>query len=228
MRNIKSKKIHHDINELGEKLAPHGLDLDHGKKFLLEKYALKVIDWNQRINLISKNDVDHIVDRHIVESLSVALLVDFPMGSKVLDLGTGAGFPGIPLKIARPDLQLVLLDSKRMRILFLRDVVTELNLPKTKVICKRAELLADQKEYQENFHFVLARAVAKLKLLWTWSRPFLASSGQLIAYKGGKISEEISELILDDANIDVLTLKLPAGVTAQSADKRLIIVGPRS
>jgi len=146
------------------------------------------------------------------------------LGSIILDLGTGAGFPGIPLKIARPDLQLVLLDSKRMRTLFLRDVVNELNLPKTKILCARVELLPEQKEYQDTFHFVLARAVAKLKQLWAWSRPLLISSGQLVTFKGGKISQEISELFFEDVRIEVRTHELPSWTTAHSADRRLIIV----
>lgn len=223
----KSNWPQQEIEELCKKLSSCGLVLDNGKRRQLLKYASKIAEWNRRINLISTKDIERIVDKHFAESLAVALLIDFPSGSRVLDMGSGAGFPGVPLKISRPDLKLVLLDSKRMRSLFLRDVVTDLALPDTKVLCKRGESLREQQDYQGAFDFVLARAVAKLKMLWEWSYPLLKKSGQLVALKGGELTNEISELADEFTKINIEVRELPPKFSPYSKRRKLIIVAKK-
>ena len=227
MKQNESKRanwIQQDIQVLCDRAKYFGLNLDNKKARQLEIYAKKIVEWNQRINLVSPGDIRRIVDKHFTESLSIISLLDFPFGSNIIDLGTGAGFPGLPIKIARPDINLVLLDSKRMRTLFLRDVVDKLSLQDTTVLCVRAESLGSQQKYQEGFDFVLARAVAKTSLLWEWSFPLLRNSGKLAAFKGGKVTDEISGLKNHYVQINVNVYEIPSQLVPCLNDRKLIVV----
>ncbi len=173
----------------------------------LQKYITLLLEWNQRINLISPNDEDRIAERHILESHAVLSAWPFPENASVLDLGSGAGFPGIPLKIMRPDLAMTLLESRQKKTLFLNTIVRELQLPNCRVVNARAEELA--KTSGEKFSLVIARAVADLKTLWEWGRPLLVSGGVLLAMKGGELDNEVHALKKFDSRIEHRVLKYP-------------------
>ena len=173
----------------------------------LQKYIALLLDWNQRINLISPNDEDRIAERHILESLAVLSAWPFPQNSTVLDLGSGAGFPGIPLKIMRPDLVMTLLESRQKKTLFLNTVVRELPLANCRVVNARAEDLP--KTSGEKFSIVIARAVADLKTLWEWSKPLLVSNGVLLAMKGGELNAELRALKKFDSRIEQKVFEYP-------------------
>lgn len=162
----------------------------------LQKYIALLLDWNQRINLISPNDEERIAERHILESLAVLSAWPFPQNASVLDLGSGAGFPGIPLKIIRPDLAMTLLESRQKKTFFLNAAVQELNLSNCRVVNARAEELP-----KERFSIVIARAVADLKTLWKWSRPLLTEGGVLLAMKGGELDKELQALKKFDSRV---------------------------
>ncbi len=147
----------------------------------LARYVEMLETWSQRTNLISQQDQRRLVRRHIADSFSFASLSVIPAGASVLDLGSGAGFPGVPLALWRSDLQITLLDSKRMRTLFLREVVEQLGLGHAAVVCGRVEALAKQ---NHSFAVVTARAVASVAQLWEWSRPLLQRGGRLVTQKG--------------------------------------------
>lgn len=166
----------------------------------LQKYLTLLLDWNQRINLISPNDEARIAERHILESLAVFSAWSFPQNATVLDLGSGAGFPGIPLKIMRPDLAMSLLESRQKKTLFLNAVVRELKIENCRVINARAEELA--KTSGEKFSLIIARAVADLKTLWEWSKPLLADLGVLLAMKGGELENELQALKKFDSRVE--------------------------
>lgn len=170
----------------------------------LQNYIALLLEWNQRINLISPNDEERIAERHILESLAVFSAWSFPQNASVLDLGSGAGFPGIPLKIMRPDLAMTLLESRQKKTLFLNAVVRELKIENCRVINARAEELAITSS--ERFSHVIARAVADLKTLWEWGQPLLADLGVLLAMKGGEIDEELQALRKLDSRVKVQIL----------------------
>ena len=105
-----------------------------------KNYLSKLIEWNKRINLVSKNDEQKIVERHFLESIAILNIIDLPQTSHLIDVGTGAGFPGLPIKIMKPDLHITLLDSKRFKILFLRDIVSTLKISNINIVRERAEI----------------------------------------------------------------------------------------
>jgi len=159
-------------------------------------------EWNEKINVISRKDIDSLYEKHVLHSLSIAAAVDIPAGTQVLDLGTGGGFPGIPLAIFFPEVQFHLVDSIGKKIKVVEAVVEALELKNVTTAHSRAEEIKNRK-----FDVVVSRAVAPLGDLWRWSKPLLkkAQSGKqkaesdeeatsgLICLKGGDLSQEISE-----------------------------------
>ncbi len=194
------------------------LDLSLGQKQQLAQYIRLLLEWNQRINLISPNDEDRIAERHILESLAVLSVWDFPNESTVLDLGSGGGFPGIPLKIIRPDLAMTLLESRQKKTLFLNTAVRELKLENCRVVNARAEELSGEK-----YSIVIARAVADLKTLWEWSWPLLISGGVLLAMKGGELDDELQALKKFDSRVEYHVLNYREEWEVE-ASRRLVVV----
>jgi len=184
----------------------------------LREYVRLLLEWNQRINLISPNDEDRIAERHILESLAVLSAWPFPENASVLDLGSGGGFPGVPLKIMRPDLTTTLLESRQKKTLFLNTVVRELRLENCRVVNARAEEISGQK-----FSIVIARAVADLKTLWEWSRPLLISGGVLLAMKGGELDNEFQALKKFDSRVGYRVLSYPEEWEVE-ASRRLVVL----
>ena len=147
-------------------------------------YHQLLLDWNQRMNLISRADESRIVTHHFLDSLTPVPHLEWPAGIQLLDLGSGAGFPGVPIKIIRPQVSLTVLDSRRKRILFLKKLVALLGLQSVSIICERAEKLHGHKQYLNRFNLVTARSVAPLSELVPLALPFLGRGGKLIVYKG--------------------------------------------
>jgi 16S rRNA (guanine527-N7)-methyltransferase len=151
-------------------------------------------DWNAKINVISRKDIDNLYTRHVLHSLAIAKMVDFTPGTTILDLGTGGGFPGIPCAILFPKSDFTLIDGTRKKIHVVNEVAQSLNLENVKGIQKRAE------EHKAKYDFIITRAVATIDKLWTWSRPLLhtrqknAIPNGLIALKGGNIKKEMKLL----------------------------------
>ncbi len=147
-------------------------------------YHQLLLDWNRRMNLISRADESRIVTHHFLDSLTPVPHLHWPEGIQLLDLGSGAGFPGVPIKIIRPQVSLTLLDSRRKRTLFLKKLVSLLALRSVSVICERAETLHCQEQYLGRFDLATARSVAPLSQLLPLALPFLKKGGKLIVYKG--------------------------------------------
>lgn len=196
------------LAEIRQSAGAPSLDLTAEQQQQFAKYVRLLLEWNQRINLISPGDEDRIAERHILESLAVLSVWPFPEGASVLDLGSGGGFPGIPLKIMRPDLSMTLLESRQKKALFLNAVVRELKLEGCRVVNARAEDIAQSSE--EQFSIVIARAVAELKTLWEWSKPLLISGGVLLAMKGGELDDELQALEKADPNSRYRIISYPA------------------
>ena len=152
-------------------------------------------DWNSKINVISRKDIEHLYLRHVLHSLAIAKFIEFKAGATVLDLGTGGGFPGIPLAIVFPKVQFTLIDGTGKKIKVVEQVGKALGLNNLIALHTRAEELKGRR-----FDFVVSRAVAKLEKLLLWSRPLLKNKDQhalpngLIALKGGDLKDELGNL----------------------------------
>lgn len=174
-------------------LAALGITISEEQKQQFLTYYEMLVEKNKVMNLTAITDFDEVVDKHFLDSLSLVKAYDLTQQVRILDLGTGAGFPGIPLKIAFPDLEIVLADSLNKRILFLDEVITTLGLKKIETVHARAEELAKNKEYREKFDLVVSRAVSKLSSLSEYCLPFVQVGGKFISYKSGEIEEELNQ-----------------------------------
>ena len=167
------------------------LSTDKQKQFV--RYYELLVEWNSFMNLTGITEFQEVLQKHFEDSLAIVKGVDLNHITSVMDVGTGAGFPGLPLKIAFPHLKVVLLDSLGKRVKFLNHVIEELQLENITAIHGRAEDFARKEEYREQFDLVVSRAVANLSSLSEYCIPYTKVNGQFISYKSGKIDEELEQ-----------------------------------
>ncbi|HZK76357.1 MAG TPA: 16S rRNA (guanine(527)-N(7))-methyltransferase RsmG [Candidatus Kapabacteria bacterium] len=182
------------ITELATICEENGLILDRTMRLAMEAYARLLAEWNSKINLISRKDKVHILDRHILHSLVLGMpaLCDYDFRNKrALDIGTGGGLPGIPLKIVIPTLDITLVDSTQKKIAAVNEMIAELGLAGIRALAARAEELAKSSEHAHAYDVIVSRAVAPLEDLVKWSRGLLKPGGVLFSLKGGDLSEEV-------------------------------------
>ena len=172
-----------DAEKLGLSVSSQQLDR-------FEKLAELLVEQNKTMNLTAITDPDGIAVKHFADSISVLSAVEFKSGAKVLDVGTGAGFPGIPLLIMKPDIDLTMLDSTAKKLKYVANTVDSLGL-NANVLHSRAEEAAQKPEYRESFDIVCSRAVAALNILCEYCLPFVKKDGIFAAMKGAKAQEEI-------------------------------------
>ncbi|WP_301859233.1 16S rRNA (guanine(527)-N(7))-methyltransferase RsmG [uncultured Megasphaera sp.] len=180
------------FNETMKKAASaYGLDLTNRQ---LQQFCLfrdELVETNKVMNLTAITDDEGVAVKHMIDSLSCYDAACFPEGASVLDLGTGAGFPGLPLLIYRPDLQVTFFDSLNKRLTFLQGLTEKMGLPAS-FLHGRAEDMAHQKEYREAFDVVTSRAVARLPILAEWALPYVRQGGYFISLKGAQYEEEVA------------------------------------
>lgn len=171
-----------------------GLRLNQRQLEQFHIYYQELIDWNQRINLTRITGYEEVQVKHFLDSLTVMLALKPEMGKfRLIDVGTGAGLPGIPLKILLPDVELVLLESTAKKTNFLRHLGRRLGLDNVEVVTGRAENVAHETQYREKFEMVLSRAVAPLPTLAELALPFCAVGGSFVAQKKGAIDREVNQ-----------------------------------
>ncbi len=205
-----------DIKEFSSNLLSNANKLNIGitneQILRFYKYMEMLLEWNEKINLTAITDPNEVILKHFIDSMTINKYVD--KNSKLIDVGTGAGFPGIPVSILRDDINVTLMDSLNKRIKFLDEVIKENNLNNVETIHSRAEELANNPNYREMFDVATSRAVASLNVLLEYLLPFVKVGGYCICMKGSNVENEIKEAkkaleILKGEIIEVEKFNLP-------------------
>ena len=189
--------MEYDLTLFEKGLEELGIALSQEQKKQFITYYEYLVEKNKVMNLTAITEYNEVILKHFLDSLSIVKVGSFDQkkltGKSVIDIGTGAGFPGIPLKIAFPELKITLLDSLNKRVNFLNEVIEMLGLKDVTAIHGRAEDYAKQKEHREKYDFCVSRAVANLSTLSEYCIPFVKEGGSFISYKSGKIDEELAQ-----------------------------------
>ena len=214
-----------DKQRLEAKCSTWNISLTGTQLDQLDAFAQILVDYNQKVNLTAITDPEGIEDKHFLDSLSCVKAIDMTKVKTIMDIGTGAGFPGVPLKIAFPHLEACLLDSLKKRVNFLEESFTLLGLEGIKAIHGRAEEYAKNKEYREKYDLCVSRAVSNLATLSEYCLPYVKTGGTFISYKSGTVQEEATEAekaikILGGQLRDITYFQLPDS----EIDRSLVII----
>ncbi|QEY35191.1 16S rRNA (guanine(527)-N(7))-methyltransferase RsmG [Caproiciproducens galactitolivorans] len=169
-----------------------GIEINKGQAESFQQYMEQLLNWNEKMNLTAIKEPREVAEKHFLDSILILKYLKLPANAKLIDVGTGAGFPGVPLKIMRPELELTLLDGLNKRLIFLKDVLGHLHL-QAELVHARAEEAGRQKPFRGKFDFATARAVAPLNILCEYCLPFLKMGGTFVAMKGLEPEQETEE-----------------------------------
>ena len=209
--------------ELAKAAAEYGISLSDTQMEQYNRYFELLVEWNEKINLTAITEPKEVAIKHMIDSITAYDENLFKDGTTVIDVGTGAGFPGLPLKIFCPEIKLTLMDSLNKRIKFLQTVVEELGLKDVECVHARAEEGARNKKYRESFDIAVSRAVARLPILCEYCLPFVKKGGHFIALKGMQYHDEAEEAVkaikvMGGSHTEIRPVKLP-----ELDDKRAVI-----
>ncbi|SDZ91106.1 16S rRNA (guanine(527)-N(7))-methyltransferase RsmG [Selenomonas ruminantium] len=209
--------------ELTKAAAEYGISLNDTQMEQYNRYFELLVEWNEKINLTAITEPKEVAIKHMIDSITAYDESLFKDGTTVIDVGTGAGFPGLPLKIFCPEIKLTLMDSLNKRIKFLQTVVEELGLKDVECVHARAEEGARNKKYRESFDIAVSRAVARLPILCEYCLPFVKKGGHFIALKGMQYHDEADEAakaikVMGGSKTEIRPVKLP-----ELDDKRAVI-----
>lgn len=173
--------------------AANGIMLTKPQIDALTRFHNDLQYWNEKVNLVSRNDIEHLWVRHIIHSLLLLKYIDFKQKARVLDVGTGGGLPGVPLKIARPDLRVVLVDSIKKKLKMAAMFAEHTGLKDITAVSARAEDLGKVPHYRGSFDVIVSRAVAPIVDIVSWTQPLIAKHGTWALLKGGDLTKEVEE-----------------------------------
>jgi 16S rRNA (guanine527-N7)-methyltransferase len=183
--------MNYDLTKFEEGLRDLHITLSEEQVEQFTTYYEMLVEKNKVMNLTAITEFDEVIEKHFLDSLSLIRVKDLNQKISVIDLGTGAGFPGIPLKIAFPEIDVTLVDSLNKRVLFLSEVIAKLGLKNISATHERAEIIANNADFREKFDLCVSRAVANLSTLTEYCLPFVKVGGQFISYKSGECDEEV-------------------------------------
>lgn len=197
-----------------EELQKKGITLDDKQLNQFDNYFKLLVEWNKNVNLTAITEKKEVYLKHFYDSISASFYYDFKQNLSLCDIGAGAGFPSIPLKICFPHLKITIVDSLKKRITFLETLVTNLRLSDVNLVHSRAEDFGQNRLYRETFDIVTARAVARTSVLSEYCLPACKLNGIFIALKGTNVNEELSDAkkafnILGAELVNSITFKLP-------------------
>ncbi len=215
-----------ELLEFWTACSTNGIVLTQEQSFLFERFHKDLVYWNEKVNLISRKDTENIYVRHFLHSLAILKYVTPIQKAAVLDIGTGGGFPGIPLKIARPDLHCTLVDSIAKKVQSTTMFVNHLELRNTSVVRARVEELRFEKKYLKKFDIITARAVGSLVHLVEWTAQFLKNGGTFVFLKGGNLDEEISNFKkkYNNSEVKVIPIEMRGFPWFLEEEKKLVII----
>ena len=191
-------------------------------KIFLE-YEKQILNWNKKINLISRKTAS--IENLILNSIFFIKDINFLEASKIIDIGTGGGIPGIPLKILRPDLSVTLLDSIQKKITAVKDIITKLKLENIDAVCGRAEALSKDEFYFQKYDYAVCKSVSTVFNIYRWSRNFIKTEGKVICIKGGSIIDDIESLEKNKLLFEVIEFKNYIKYSIE--DKKIIIINTK-
>lgn len=193
-----------------------------------ESYFKELVSWNEKMNLTGITEREQVYTKHFYDSLSLSFYYDMKNVSTIADIGSGAGFPGIPLKICFPHLKLTIIDSLAKRITFLQHIVDELGLTDVELIHGRAEDLGRKSGYRDHFDLVTARAVAKLALLNEFCLPFVRVGGTFAAMKGSDPADELQEATRSFKELKGKLISVnPFSLPVEESDRHIILISKK-
>ena len=202
--------------------AEFGIELTDKIKSQLNTYGNLLLEWNEKINLTAIKEPDEVLYKHFYDCILFFKNVKVPQNATLIDVGTGAGFPGLVLKIVRPDIKVTLLDSLNKRLVFLNEVISVLGLKGVETVHSRAEDGGKNKLYREKYDIATARAVAAMPVLLEYLTPFVKVSGQVVAMKGPSALEELK----DSKAVTLLGMEKPQAFTETltGSEERVFLV----
>jgi len=207
-----------------EALAAKGIALSTGQQEQFDAYFRMLVEWNEKMNLTAITEEGQVYTKHFYDSVTPAFYFPFDQVQTTVDIGGGAGFPSIPLKICFPHLQMTIIDSLNKRITFLEHVANELGLTGVRPVHGRAEERGQEPAFRESFDLVIARAVARLNVLSEYCLPFAKVGGTFIAMKGADISPELNEAKKAIKTLGGKTRKVETFQLVEDAGERNIVI----
>ncbi|MGG6312958.1 16S rRNA (guanine(527)-N(7))-methyltransferase RsmG [Paenibacillus macerans] len=206
-------------------LQGHGIEVTEEQFAQFERYYEELVSWNEKMNLTGITDREQVYIKHFYDSISLAFHIPMVEVASMADIGSGAGFPGIPLKICYPHLKLTIIDSLNKRIHFLQHVVDELGLQNVRLLHGRAEDLGRQEGLRDSFDLVTARAVARLAVLNEFCLPFAKTGGRFVAMKGSNPQDEVKEASRSLSELKGKWVSTPEfSLPMENSERHLVII----
>ena len=187
-----------------------------------EKYEELLLNWNQKLNLVSRKTSS--IEELILNSIFFLTKYELNGNENLIDIGTGGGFPGIPLKILYPDMKITLADSIKKKVKALDDIIVKMNFKETKAVCSRAEDLSKEKDYNKKYDIVISKTVATIDKLYEWGNVFLNENGKMICIKGGDISDELDKFKKKNPHIRYEIISFTFDDEYKIEDKKIIVI----